>query len=87
MQALALAPDGGTGTGRARHRFDRLRKRLVRTRHEPNAPPLLAPLAALACSAALGLAGPAGMEGPYPAARHDVVSFDAAGRSVVFASH
>lgn len=31
--------------------------------------------------------GSPGMEGPYPADRYDVVSFDAEGRSAVFASH
>lgn len=31
--------------------------------------------------------GSPGMEGPYPAERYDVVSFDAKGRTAVFASH
>ena len=31
--------------------------------------------------------GSPGMEGPYPADRYDVVSFDAQGRTAVFASH
>ena len=31
--------------------------------------------------------GSPGMEGPYPADRYDVVSFDAEGKSAVFASH
>lgn len=31
--------------------------------------------------------GSPGMEGPYPAERYDVVSFDAHGRSAVFARH
>ena len=31
--------------------------------------------------------GSPGMEGPYPAARYDVVSFDAQGRTAVYASH
>ena len=31
--------------------------------------------------------GSPGMEGPYPADRYDVVSFDAQGRTAVYASH
>ncbi|MFT3758674.1 DUF411 domain-containing protein [Thauera sp.] len=31
--------------------------------------------------------GSPGMEGPYPADRYDVVSFDAEGKTAVFASH
>lgn len=31
--------------------------------------------------------GSPGMEGPYPADRYDVVSFDAQGKTAVFASH
>ncbi len=31
--------------------------------------------------------GSPGMEGPYPAERYDVVSFDAQGRSAVFSKH
>jgi len=31
--------------------------------------------------------GSPGMEGPYPSDRYDVVSFDAAGKTAVFASH
>ena len=31
--------------------------------------------------------GSPGMEGPYPADRYDVVSFDARGKTAVFASH
>jgi len=31
--------------------------------------------------------GSPGMEGPYPADRYDVVSFDAKGKTAVFASH
>jgi hypothetical protein len=49
---------------------------------------LLAEKPAVAGLSAPGMPmGSPGMEGPYPAARYDVVSFDAQGKARVFSSH